>query len=175
VSTEKTRSRTLPASIPVGVLATVTMDVAMVAASKLDPERFVSEKLAPQIIGRWAVGLCRGRWRHEDIAAEPPVAGEAALGMAAHYGTGLTLTAAYLWSLRLIGARSGVLKATGYGAATSLLPFLVMYPSWGYGAFAWRADDSARMARGMLLGHTAFGLGIGVWAAVLARSTRRTG
>jgi hypothetical protein len=175
VSTEKTRSRIVSASIPVGVLATVTMDVAMVAASKLDPEHFVSEKLTPEIIGRWAVGLSRGRWRHEDIAAASPVAGEAAIGLAAHYATGLTLTAAYLCSLRLIGARSGVLKATAYGAATSLLPFLVMYPSWGYGAFGLRADDSARMARGMLLGHTAFGFGIGVWAALLARSTRRTG
>ena len=171
MGTEDTRERSLSASIAIGVLATITMDAAMVAASKLDPERFVSEKLTPEIIGRWAAGLTRGRWRHEDIAAEPPVAGEAAIGLAVHYGTGLTLTAAYLSYLRLTGARSGVLKATAYGAGTALLPFLVMYPSWGYGAFGRRADDAAHMARGMLLGHTVFGLGIGVWAALL--SSRR--
>ena len=41
--------------------------------------------------------------------------------------------------------------ASAYGAATALLPFLVMYPSWGIGAFgygaarppAWRGSCSS--------------------------------
>ena len=79
-----------------GVAATVTMDVAMVAAAKLAPSAFSSEKNSPEAIGRWAAGLCRGRWRSGDVSAEPPVRGELWLGLAAHYLTGVVLTEVYL-------------------------------------------------------------------------------
>ncbi len=151
------------------MLATVTMDVAMVLAARIDPERFASEKLAPGTIGRWVASCCRGRWGHDDLASEPSVRGEVVVGMAAHYATGLVLTETYFCLLRLAGARSSVSKATAFGAATALLPFLVMYPAWGYGAFGLCDPDAARLARGMLLGHTAFGVGIGGWAALLSQ------
>ena len=52
-----------------GVLATITMDVAMVAASGLGGKAFTSDRLGPEMIGRWAAGLLRGRWRSGDISA----------------------------------------------------------------------------------------------------------
>ncbi len=39
-----------------------------------------------------------------------------------------------------------------------------MFPSMGYGWFGLRSGDAARLNRIMLLGHTAFGVGIGLWA-----------
>lgn len=158
-----------PSSIAVGVLATVTMDAALVLAGRLGGEAFTCDKLAPEIIGRWAGALCRGKWRHDDIVAEPKTHGELAMGLATHYVTGFSLTSAYFGLVRLARVRPGPLKATAFGAATALLPFLILYPSWGYGWFGRRSDDAVKMTRIMILGHTAFGAGIGVWTEVLSR------
>jgi hypothetical protein len=155
----------------VGVAATVTMDVAMVAAAKLAPGAFSSEKNSPEAIGRWAAGLCRGRWRSGDVSAEPPVRGELWLGLAAHYLTGVALAEVYLAAPRRSGLRPGVAGATAYGIATAVLPLLLMYPSMGYGCCGRRSGDVRRLVGSMLVGHAAFGAGIGLWAA----ATRRTG
>ena len=60
--------------------------------------------------------------------------------------------------------------AIAYGVATGVLPLLLMYPSMGYGCCGRRSDDARRIVRAMLLGHVAFGAGIGAWTA-----TRRRG
>jgi hypothetical protein len=160
----------VPASLTVGVLATFTMDLAMVAAATLDPDRFADERLGPKTIGRWVWSCRLGAWRSDDITQEPARTGEAAIGMAAHYATGLALTWTYFLFLRLSGRRSNLSRATAYGAATAVLPLLVMFPAWGYGAFGLRDPNAARLARAMLLGHTAFGAGIGLWTALLCRN-----
>jgi hypothetical protein len=167
------RAPAVPTSVCVGVLATLTMDVAFVAASRLGGTSFTSDKIGPELVGRWAVGLARGRLRHEDIETETPVRGEAAVGLAVHYFTGVALTQAYYAVLpRRSRSSGGVAAASAYGVATALLPFLIMYPSWGIGVFALRSGEAARVARIMLLGHTVFGAGIGLWTALLrGRST----
>jgi hypothetical protein len=161
---------TLASEVGGGVVATVVMDVAMVLAAKLAPGVFAAEKNSPEMIGRWAAGLCQGRGRYEDISAETPVRGELWLGLAAHYFTGITLTLVYLEAVRRSGRRPGAAGATAYGLATSVLPLLLMYPSMGYGVGGRRSGDARRLMCSMLLGHAAFGGGIGLWT-----STRRTG
>jgi hypothetical protein len=161
------RTPTLPRSVVVGVLATMTMDAAFLAAARFGGDAFRTDKISPELIGRWVGGLARGRYRHDDIAAEQPMKGEAALGMITHYATGVTLTHAYLLAVRRPGHRPDVFTAAAYGAATGLLPFLVLYPSWGYGCFGRRSDEATRLARVMLTGHTVFGAGIGLWASLL--------
>ena len=160
----------LAAGVAGGVVSTVVMDAAMVLAALLAPGAFASDKNSPEVIGRWAAGLCRGRGRHEDISAETPVRGELWIGLAAHYFTGITLTTAYLEAARRSGRRPGVIGATAYGLATSVLPLLLMYPSMGYGLGGRRSGDARRLVCSMLFGHAAFGAGIGLWAA-----TRRRG
>ena len=160
----------VPASVTVGVLATLSMDAFFLAAGRLGGSRFTSDKVGLELVGRWAGGLARGRLRHADMAAEPPLRGEAALGLAVHYLTGVMLTQAYYEALRRVDRKPGVLSATAFGAATALLPLLVMYPSWGLGALAVRSGEAARLLRIMLLGHTAFGAAIGLWTMLLDRS-----
>lgn len=159
----------VPPSVSVGVLATLSMDAVFVAAGQLGGARFASDKVGLELVGRWAGGLARGRLRHLDMAAEPALRGEAALGLAVHYVTGIALTAAYYRLLRSGGRRPNLGSATAFGAATALLPLLVMYPSWGLGPFARRSDEAARLLRLMLLGHTAFGAAIGLWTLLLCR------
>ena len=107
----------VPASVTVGVLATLSMDAFFLAASQLGGARFTSDKVGLELVGRWAGGLARGRLRHTDMAAEPALHGEAALGLAVHYLTGITLTQAYYEALRSGGRRPGVPSATVFGAA----------------------------------------------------------
>jgi hypothetical protein len=162
-------TQVVPQSVTVGVLATLSMDAFFVAASRLGGERFTSDMVGPELVGRWTAGLVRGQYRHRDIAQEPPQAGEAAVGMAVHYVTGIILTQAYLGALRRGRLRPHVVSATAYGVATALLPTLIMYPSWGLGPFALRSDEASRLLRIMLLGHTVFGAAIGLWTGLLSR------
>ncbi len=159
----------VPASVTVGVLATLSMDAVFLAASQIGGARFTSDKVGLEIVGRWAAGLACGRYAHDDMAAEPVLRGEAALGLAVHYLTGIALTQAYYRLLRRIGREPGVLSATAFGTATALLPLLVMYPSWGLGPLGLRSGEAPRLMRIMLLGHTAFGAAIGLWTALLSR------
>ena len=163
------RTSTLPASVAVGVLATITMDAWFVAAARLGGEALTSDKVGPDLVGRWAGGLVLGEWHHRDIAAAPSMRGEVAVGIATHYATGVVLACVYLAALRRLGRRPGLASGTAYGVATALLPLLIMYPSWGYGCCGRRSDDAARMARVMLTGHAAYGAGIGLWSALLSK------
>jgi hypothetical protein len=158
----------VPAGVPAGVLATVSMDAAMVAAAGLGGRAFDSRRLGPETIGRWAADLAAGRWRHDDISTDAPKRGELALGMLVHYATGIMLTQAFLQLSSLANRRPGLPAATAYGIATSALPLLIMFPSMGYGFFGLRSGEAVRLNRIMLLGHTAFGLGIGLWAPVFS-------
>lgn len=163
----------VPAALRVGVLATLTMDAWFVAASRVGGESFTSDKVGPELVGRWAGGLVRGQYRHDDLASDPPLRGEAALGLGVHYLTGIALTQVYYEMLRRSGSRSRLTTATAYGAATALLPLLVMYPSWGLGAFASRSGEARRLTRIMLLGHSAFGAAIGLWTLLPAKRRGR--
>jgi hypothetical protein len=158
---------TLGAAAAAGTLATATMDAAMLAAAMAGGGAFDSKRLSPQIIGRWTAGLMRGRYRREDITAEEPVPGELALGMATHYATGIMLTGAYLLAS---GRRDRTFaRAVGYGVATSVFPLFVMFPSMGYGWAGTRSGEVRRLAQTMLVGHLAFGAGIGIWTRHLMR------
>lgn len=161
-------------SLRVGVLATLCMDVALLAAARLAGEAFTSDKISPGLVGRWAAGLARGRYRHEDLASEAPLQGEFCIGMAVHYMTGVGLTGTYLQGLRRLQRRPGVASGAAYGAATALLPWLIMYPCWGLGPFGSRSGEMGRLVRIMLLGHTVFGAAIGAWAIALTEESPPT-
>jgi hypothetical protein len=173
MSVRPIRSIRVPAGVPGGVLATITMDVAMVAASILGGTTFTSDRIGPDLIGRWAAGLLQGRWRSGDISREPAQRGELALGMATHYVTGVALTQAFLLAPPRWRGRQSLLAGTVYGISTAVLPLLVMFPSMGYGWSGLRSGEAGRLLRIMLVGHIAFGVGIGLWAPRFAE--RRPG
>jgi hypothetical protein len=151
------------------------MDGAMLAAGRLGGDAWASDRLGPGVIGRWAAALMRGRWRHDDIAAEPARRGELALGLLTHYVTGIVLTEAFLLPPRRGASQPCLLRAIGFGVATSVLPLLVLYPSLGYGPFGLRTGEAARLDRIMLLGHVAFGMGIAMWAPRFVERAPRRG
>jgi len=149
-------------AVCVGVGATLVMDASMFLASRLAPKALATEKIGVHLIGRWVGGLERGPRRDSDITEAPAIPGEVALGLATHYVTGMALTQVYFASLERLGLMPGPVKATAFGVATSVLPLLIMYPSMGYGFAGRHSGDARRMRAMMLLGHTAFGTGIGL-------------
>ena len=137
----------------------------MVLASLVAPDVLATQKLDVNLIGRWVAGLGRRPRQGEDITGAPAIPGEVALGLATHYATGIALTQVYLTSLERLGVQSSLVKATAFGLATAALPLLVMFPSMGYGLGARQSEDARRMRSVMLLGHAAFGAGIGLCTA----------
>ena len=155
------RSRVLRAAAA-GTVATVTMDMAMTAAAAASPAAFSSDLLGIDVIGRWAEGLLHGRWRTTDAPGERAGRRHAALGMVTHYATGIVLAETYRIGLRATRRSSSLQSATAYGLATAGLPLLILYPSLGYGCLGLQSGEAPRLLRIMLIGHAAFGLGIGI-------------
>ena len=48
------------------------------------------------LVGRWLAYLARGRFRHDPIAASPPVRAERLIGWSAHYLIGIAFAAMLL-------------------------------------------------------------------------------
>jgi hypothetical protein len=147
------------------------MDSLMLAAGRLGGEAFASDRLDVAVIGRWGAGLLRGRVHHADASREHGQPTDIAFGVATHYLTGIALTEAFLLlpSRRL---RSSFSAAVLYGIGTAVLPLFVLFPSLGYGWLGLRSGEAARMTRIMLIGHTAFGIGIGLGIRSVPPATR---
>jgi len=146
----------------------------MVAAGRLGGSAFTSDRISIEVVGRWSAGLLRGRWRGADIAAQPAQPGELALGLLAHYAMGIVLTQTFLLLARRGNGQPSVPAATAFGIATAALPLFGMYPSMGYGWLALRSGEAARINRIMLIGHTTFGIAIGLWAPRFAERRPRS-
>ena len=89
------------------------------------------------------------------------------MGLAAHYLIGIALTLVYLGLLAVAHATPTALSAILYGTATTVLPWVLMFPSQGMGWLGRDAPGDAHLDRVSLFNHTIFGLGIALWVAVM--------
>jgi hypothetical protein len=151
----------------VGIFATFTMDVVAVIAFRVGIAGRGPRRTGPDLIGRWIGYLLRGKFRHADILQTPPLRGELLLGFAAHYSIGIVLTLMYLGLLVAVHATPTALSAILYGAATTVLPWFLMFPSQGLGWLGRETPGDAHLARASLFNHIVFGLGIALWTAVI--------
>lgn len=149
-----------------GIVGAVLMDITETAAARIG----ISSGVNVALVGRWFVGLTRGRLAHADIQASPPQPCEARLGWAFHFlvgGGGVALT--YPAVLLSLGAdplaypwRGGLL----FGLATSLLPWFVLLPAFGWGRFGRRGPRGANALLASPLSHIPYGLGMGAVMAL---------
>ena len=162
MKTPTSSGKALASGVAGGVVATVTMDAAMVLAARLAPAAFASDKIGPEMIGRWAAGLAPRPVAARGHLRRTPVRGELWIGLAAHYFTGIIADAGLRRGRAGRGGRRpGVPGGDRLRVATGVLPLLLMYPSMGYGCCGRRSGDARRVVCTMLLGHVAFGAGIG--------------
>lgn len=71
----------LSRAVLIGVGATLFMDIWGVVQKRI----FGMQTLDYALVGRWVAYLPRGRFRHDPIAASPPIRGEGTIGWITHY------------------------------------------------------------------------------------------
>lgn len=149
-----------------GIVGAVLMDITETLAARAGLRSGVSVAL----VGRWALGLLRGQWAHADIARSPARAGEVRMGWAFHFlvgGGGVALLyAAWLqaagWTLPAHRLWGGV----AFGAATSLLPWLLLLPAFGWGWFGRRGPRGSNALLASTVSHLPYGFGVGAVMAL---------
>ncbi len=147
----------LMCNVLVGAGATAMMDFWMIARKKLlgmPPPDY-------GLVGRWVAYLAAGRFRHDRIAATPPVRGERAIGWATHYLVGIAFAAILLgiWGIEWIRLPTiGPALLVGIGSVAA--PFLVMQPGMGAGIAASRTPHPSAARVQSLVTHTVFGVGL---------------
>lgn len=149
-----------------GIVGAVLMDITETLAARAGLTSGVSVAL----VGRWALGLLRGQWVHADIARSPARAGEVRAGWAFHLligGGGVALLYA-VW-LQAAGWTLPAHRLWGglaFGAATSLLPWLLLLPAFGWGWFGRRGPRGSNALMASTVSHLPYGLGVGAVMAL---------
>ena len=141
----------------VGVAATVTMDVLGSMARRAG----LAAGPGGNLVGRWYLGVARGQFVHSNIAEVPERPGEVRAAMIGHYLIGIVLAIFYLFVAAWLGlSLDGLLVALGYGLATCVFPWLLVYPSLGYGAFGLKAPAGMKPIISSVLYHLFYGFGL---------------
>ncbi|MEO8280305.1 MAG: DUF2938 family protein [Ideonella sp.] len=149
-----------------GIVGAVLMDITETLAARAGLTSGVNVAL----VGRWALGLLRGHWAHADIALSPVRPGEVRMGWAFHMligGGGVALVYAAL--LQATGCTLPERRLWGgvaFGAATSLLPWLVLLPAFGWGWFGRRGPRGSNALLASTVSHLPYGLGLGAVMAL---------
>jgi len=114
-----------------------------------------------QWVGRWYLGITHGQFIHSDITVAPAKAGETQAALVGHYAIGIALAVAYLAAADWLGVPPDQLPAAlGYGVATCVFPWLLVFPALGFGLFGRRGPPELRLFTSSLLNHLAYGFGL---------------
>jgi hypothetical protein len=154
---------TVVLSLCAGVAATFTMDLLGSASRRLG----LTAGAKGSWVGRWYLGIPRGRFAHRDIAAAPERAGEERAALVGHYLIGVVLTVFYIFVARRLGVPPGSLVAAlGYGLATCVFPWFLVYPALGFGPFGVTGRPELKLFTSSVANHLFYGLGLW-WSANL--------
>lgn len=145
-----------------GFVGSLLMDFTEARISKFG----IGSGVTGAYIGRWVVGLFSGRLIHDNIANVNPVKNEIRIGQAFHFIVGGGVVALfYPLFLIVIGfgdASNHLLLAALFGLLTSVLPWFVLMPSFGWGLFGSKAPLGSRPIISPILSHIPYGFGIGI-------------
>lgn len=127
-------------AIAIGVGATLVMDLWMLLRKRL----FGIPALDYAMVGRWFAYFPRGKFLHAPIAASPPIPGERAVGLLAHYVSGIVF-AGFLLAVGGVDwiDRPTLGPALIVGIGSVAAPFLLMQPGMGMGVAAHLAPRPA--------------------------------
>ncbi len=109
--------------------------------------------------------MFHGHFLHENILESSPARNEARVGLICHYITGgsvALLYPAYFLVFNLPLPEDHLIPGLVFGLATVLLPWLVLYPPFGWGFFGVRAPVKSRPLIAPTIEHVLYGLGIGI-------------
>ena len=149
-----------------GIAGAVLMDITETLAARVGLTSGVNVAL----VGRWALGLMRGQWAHADIARSPERPGEVRMGWAFHFlvgGGGVALMYAVVVKIASVSVPTHHLwGGVVFGAVTSLLPWLVLLPAFGWGWFGRHGPRGSNALLASTVSHIPYGLGVGAVMAL---------
>ena len=157
--------RYLLLAVLVGLGATLLIDLWALVLRR----GFNIPSLSYCLLGRWLLHMPSGTLVHRSIVAAQPKARECPVGWVAHYliGTVFALMFVIVAPERWL-EQPTLLPALAFGAATTLVPYLIMQPSFGLGVAASKSPNPAPARLKSLMTHTVFGVGLYVWALLLS-------
>ena len=149
-----------------GLFGAVLMDLTESAMARAGIRSGVSVAL----VGRWFLGLMQGRLAHTDIRASPSLPREVGMGWAFHFlvgGGGVALIyPAVLGAMDTPSPAHPLLHGLLFGLATSLLPWFLLLPAFGWGWFGRGGPRGANALLASPLAHIPYGLGVGAVMAL---------
>lgn len=144
-----------------GILGAVLMDVTETYAAKVG----IASGVNIVLVGRWFLGLLRGQFVHTNILDSTPATGEEKAGWVFHFlvgGGGVALIyPLFFLATGLPLPKNHLLGGLLFGLATSVLPWFVLLPAFGWGIFGRRAPQGANPLLASTLSHIPYGLGVG--------------
>jgi hypothetical protein len=151
----------LISAILMGLGATLTFDLwglFLKHAFKIPPSNIC-------LIGRWLRYMPEGTFKHSNIASTPQKSAECTVGWIAHYMIGITFASAFV---ALVGnnwlQHPTPIPAIIFGVVTVLAPFFILQPSMGLGFAASKTSNPTQARLRSLMNHTAFGVGLYLFA-----------
>ncbi len=152
--------------VGMGVAATVTMDV----VGGLSRRVGLAAGAKGQWVGRWYLGIPRGQLVHSNIANAPERAGEKRAALVGHYVIGIALAVLFVLGAGWLGVSpDGLVVALGYGVATCVFPWFLVFPALGFGAFGRRGPPELRLFTSSVMNHLFYGFGL--WWSAKAAAT----
>lgn len=152
-------------AFPGGIVGALLMDITETLAARAG----ITSGVNVALVGRWFLGLLRGRFVYREIAAVGPLRHEVAAGWVFHLfvgGGGVALM--YPLFFRALAHPLGerhLLAGLLFGLATSVLPWLILLPAFGWGWFGTRGPRGANALLASPLSHVPYGLGVGAVVA----------
>ncbi|MCL1665914.1 DUF2938 domain-containing protein [Elizabethkingia ursingii] len=151
-------------AILIGAGATIFMDVYAVIVKKL----FNIPSLDYRLVGRWIGNFKNGIFSHQNIMQTKPIPHERLIGWMAHYGIGIgfAFVLLFIWGVNWLEHPS-LFPAILIGISTTLAPFFMMQPAFGFGIAASKTPNP-RIARiRSLWVHFIYGIGLYVSALLV--------
>lgn len=155
---------TLVSTIFIGLGATLTFDLwalFLKHAFKITPSNIC-------LVGRWLRYMPEGIFKHSNIASTPQMGAECIVGLIAHYMIGIAFAIAFV---ALAGTswlqHPTLIPAIVFGVVTVLAPFFIMQPVFGLGFAASKTANPSQARLRSLMNHTAFGVGLYLFALLV--------
>jgi Protein of unknown function (DUF2938) len=151
-------------TVLVGLGATLVIDIWALFLRR----RFKIPSLNYCLLGRWLLHMPSGRFVHSNITTAQEKPHECPLGWVAHYLIGTVFALVFvLLASRSWLERPTLLPALTFGVVTTLVPLLIMQPSFGLGIAASKMPHPHQARLKSLLTHSVFGVGLYLWAVLL--------
>lgn len=154
----------LISAILIGLGATLTFDLwalFLKHAFKIVPSNIC-------LVGRWLCYMPEGIFRHSNIGSSPQKSAECMVGWIAHYTIGITFASVFVALFGNNWLRHPTpIPAIVFGVVTVLAPLFIMQPLFGLGFAASKTSNPAQARIRSMMNHTAFGVGLYLFALLV--------